>query len=261
MLWPNGGPPPGPINTVAPTISGDTLVGSTLTVDEGTWTGAPTFTYQWTRDSVAISGATSTTYVTTFDDVGAAIRCEVTGTNVDGESTATSNAITVVDDGAWDEVTVAAINFSEETGTTWTVSTDGNGDPLSVYDKLVLIEDNADGGLTTIEVQNDSGTWLTGASDYSRSYRTDNGQGGADAANIALRQLTSGSDASAEMVFYNFGLAARTHGHGFEWASAAGEKCVSFDFQVNSAAVLQAIRITAGSNRMQGRLKIKGKKK
>ena len=46
-----------------PAITGLTAVGSVLTVDPGTWApSGATFAYQWLRNSIAISGATGTTY-------------------------------------------------------------------------------------------------------------------------------------------------------------------------------------------------------
>lgn len=86
-----------PINTVAPTISGSTPVGSTLTTTNGTWIGSVTitYTYQWLRAGVSIGGATSSTYVTVGADVGKSITCRVTGTNAFGSANATSsNSIT-----------------------------------------------------------------------------------------------------------------------------------------------------------------------
>lgn len=79
-----------PVNTAAPTISGTAVVGSTLTVSDGTWTGVPTptFGYQWQRGTTNISGATSTTYVVQLSDVGNTIRCVVTGTNAVGSASA-----------------------------------------------------------------------------------------------------------------------------------------------------------------------------
>jgi hypothetical protein len=53
-----------PVNTVAPTITTDGTpeVGEVVTVNPGTWTGSPTYTYQWLRSGSAISGATSSSY-------------------------------------------------------------------------------------------------------------------------------------------------------------------------------------------------------
>ena len=85
-----------PSNSVAPVISGSTPVGSTLTTTDGTWTGTPTptFTYQWYRGASSIGGATASTYVTIIADTSLAITCQVTGTNIGGSATATSNSIT-----------------------------------------------------------------------------------------------------------------------------------------------------------------------
>ena len=91
-------PTSAPINTLAPVISGNALVGSTLTLDSpGSWNGsAPiTYTYQWYRGASSISGATNTTYTTQSPaDIGQVITCHVTATNVYGSSTEPSNPIT-----------------------------------------------------------------------------------------------------------------------------------------------------------------------
>lgn len=83
-----------PVNTVAPAVTGTASVGQTLTTTNGTWTGAPapTFTYQWQRNSSNISGATSSTYVLDFPDASKAIRCVVTATNSLGAVSANSNS-------------------------------------------------------------------------------------------------------------------------------------------------------------------------
>lgn len=104
---------PEPENTVAPTVSGDTAQGSTLTCSPGTWAlpspyasgsnGTITYQYQWTRDGGDISGATSSTYVTQAADIGTAVGCKVLGVNDGGsdsaEQTASSNSISVVASG------------------------------------------------------------------------------------------------------------------------------------------------------------------
>lgn len=66
----------GPTNTAPPDISGVTTVGETLTASGATWDlGDPTatITHQWYRNSVAIGGATSSTYELVEDDEGALI--------------------------------------------------------------------------------------------------------------------------------------------------------------------------------------------
>ena len=85
-----------PINTAAPVISGNTIVGSTLTTTNGTWIGVPTptFTYQWYRGVTLIIGQVNTTYVTQFADIGQAITCTVTATNISGSTAILSNVIT-----------------------------------------------------------------------------------------------------------------------------------------------------------------------
>jgi hypothetical protein len=92
-----------PQNTAPPTISGTPKEGSTLTANEGTWTGSPTaFTYQWQRcasDGTAcgdITSGTAKTYVPTAGDVGHALRVVVTATNADGKTSATSAPTDVV---------------------------------------------------------------------------------------------------------------------------------------------------------------------
>lgn len=90
-----------PINTTAPTVSGLTTQGNTLSTTDGSWNSdsayAPTsYSYQWTRAGSNISGANNSTYTTVSADIGNAIACKVTGTNGRGGTTVTSsNSITV----------------------------------------------------------------------------------------------------------------------------------------------------------------------
>lgn len=86
-----------PRNTVAPAVTGTAQVGQTLTTTNGTWAGnAATYTRQWQRDGVNISGATATTYVPVEADIGSAIRAVVTATNSTGAVTANSNSTAAV---------------------------------------------------------------------------------------------------------------------------------------------------------------------
>lgn len=81
-----------PANTVLPAITGVAQVGETLSASTGTWTGnpAPTYTYQWNKDGVAIVGADANTYLVDAADEAGVITVTVTGTNVAGAVTATS---------------------------------------------------------------------------------------------------------------------------------------------------------------------------
>lgn len=124
-----------PINVVAPTVSGSAVQGETLTVNIGTWRGnpTPTYTYQWRRDGVAISGATSSTYVTTAPDVGTLITCSVTGTNVaDAVTVVSSNSITVTPAGA-PTITSQPSNSQVSPGANATFSITATGSPSPTY--------------------------------------------------------------------------------------------------------------------------------
>lgn len=95
-----------PGNTVAPTITGSGYLFGTLTnTNLGTWTNTPTsYARQWRRGTPSagggeptsysnISGATSSTYVTTSSDNDKYVVCQVTATNAVGNNLAVSNSI------------------------------------------------------------------------------------------------------------------------------------------------------------------------
>lgn len=85
-----------PVNTVAPVVTGNSQVGSTLSTGNGTWTNSPSsFTYQWRADGVDIGGATSNTLDTTGRTAGEDIDCVVTATNAGGSASQDSNDITL----------------------------------------------------------------------------------------------------------------------------------------------------------------------
>jgi hypothetical protein len=88
-----------PVNTAAPTISGSTVEGQTLTAANGAWTHAPTsYDYKWLRcdssgaNCAAIGSATAQAYELTAADVGHELKTEVTAHNAGGEASATSAA-------------------------------------------------------------------------------------------------------------------------------------------------------------------------
>jgi hypothetical protein len=88
---------PVPVNQGAPTISGTTEVGQTLTEGAASWSNSPTSTaIQWRRcDSNSancqdIAGATAQTYTLTNDDAGAMMQVAESATNAGGTTTAYS---------------------------------------------------------------------------------------------------------------------------------------------------------------------------
>ena len=86
-----------PVNRTRPTLSGSPLVGSTLTANNGTWTGASTFSYQWQlcdgsgNNCTNIAGATGKTYGVRSSDVGHELLARVRAANRFGATTAETN--------------------------------------------------------------------------------------------------------------------------------------------------------------------------
>jgi hypothetical protein len=117
-----------PQNTAAPTVSGTARDGSTLTADNGTWTGTPplSYAYQWQRcdpdagTCADIAGATDTTYDLTPDDVGRTVRVAVTATNAGGAATATSPPTGIVAAVAPANTSAPAISGTPRDGRTLT---------------------------------------------------------------------------------------------------------------------------------------------
>ena len=62
-----------------PVIQVPAAVGKSIAADAGTWSAGTTLAYQWFRNRIAISGATSRTYALVAVDLGAKITYSVTG--------------------------------------------------------------------------------------------------------------------------------------------------------------------------------------
>jgi hypothetical protein len=80
-------------------VRGTALPGHRLTCDPGTWTGDPTFTYQWLRGSSPITGATTDTYTVTILDEGLTVSCVITGHNTAGSRSTTAPGVVVAQKG------------------------------------------------------------------------------------------------------------------------------------------------------------------
>lgn len=93
-----------PQNTSLPTISGNPIIGQTLTASTGSWTPSSgvTFTFLWGRCNSSgggcgnIGGAHSQTYVPTSSDAGHTLIVYVTGNNGAGATTVHSNPTGIV---------------------------------------------------------------------------------------------------------------------------------------------------------------------
>ena len=93
-----------PIATTRPSITGDAIVGSTLTADPGTWTNSPTsVSYQWLQcdrfgaECAPVAGATGKTYGVQLADVNGTLRVAVTAKNASGSTTRRSAQSDVVE--------------------------------------------------------------------------------------------------------------------------------------------------------------------
>ncbi|MCC8103107.1 MAG: YDG domain-containing protein, partial [Clostridiales bacterium] len=74
-------------------ITGDAVYGQTLTAAVTGGPGSGTLSWQWLRGTEEISGATSSTYTLTADDVGKTITVEVTHSDYTGNLSATSDTV------------------------------------------------------------------------------------------------------------------------------------------------------------------------
>ncbi len=116
-----------------PGISGDAMVGSMLTADQGVWEPTPiTFSYQWMRDGVDIAGADEEEYFLVGADFGAEISVEVTGSRAGYASESReSNAIGPVVAGALAPTPIPTIGGTATVGSTLT-ATPGTWGPAPV---------------------------------------------------------------------------------------------------------------------------------
>jgi hypothetical protein len=83
-----------PTVTTAPSISGTTAAGDTLTCTPGVYSGSPVLTRHWQANAVDIAGATGLTYVIQAGDAGKSLRVRETATNDGGNISVLSNSIT-----------------------------------------------------------------------------------------------------------------------------------------------------------------------
>jgi hypothetical protein len=161
---PPGRPEGPPVNTVLPVVSGTPSQGSVLTTSNGTWSGSPTFTYQWLRNGTARPASTASSIILNAQDAGAMISCGVVATNAAGTVGAESAAVGPIT--APPANTAApAVTGTTVTGSTLT-TTNGTwtGSPTPTYTRQWLRDGNNIGaatGLTYVLVALDEGTMIS----------------------------------------------------------------------------------------------------
>ena len=126
-----------PANTVAPSISGGTTQGATLTAAAGTWTGTPTpsIAGQWRVNGADVPGATSSTFSTSSLAVGDVVTYRETATNVVSAVSATSSGVTLTaPDAAPVNTVLPAISGDDTVGSTLTATAGTwTGSPTPTY--------------------------------------------------------------------------------------------------------------------------------
>lgn len=191
------GPPPtaAPLNTSVPTISGSPNVGSTLTGSDGAWSGypLPTYTRQWNKDGVAISGATGSTYTPVSGDIGGVITFTVTATNgiaPDASATSAGTAAVTSAPVAPANTVAPSISGSPNTGQTLTANNGtwtGNPAPTFAYQwNRGASPISGATGSTYVIVSGDEGSTL------SVTVTGTNSQGSASATSSATATVTAG---------------------------------------------------------------------
>ena len=95
-------PPAAPVNSVLPAVSGSAVEGQTLSASSGTWSGGPSYAYQWLSCNglgeacAKLAGSTGASLKLGSSNVGGTVRVVVTATNSGGSAEATSAASGVV---------------------------------------------------------------------------------------------------------------------------------------------------------------------
>ena len=171
--------PQPPTVVTSPSLSGDAVVGSTLTVDPGGWSDpAATFSYVWSRcdgsdsdDCTGIDGADDRTYVLTGDDVGFRIEVTVTAANAGGSGSADSNLLgPVVPQPPQPPpvppltvVTPPSLSGDAVVGSTLTVDPGGWSDPAATFSYVwSRCDGSSSDGCTGIDGADDRTYVLTG---------------------------------------------------------------------------------------------------
>lgn len=219
-----------PVNTGAPVIDNTTPeYGETLTTTNGSWDSitTPTFTYQWQRNLVNISGATSSTYTVDTADVDARLNCRVTATNPFGSRTESTAQTSIVDAAPPDQVaTPTAVAGTEEATVTWTELSYPTETGGVVLDRYQVLPSPATGGIRNASGSPFVVTGLIGGTSYTftvRAENTDHSGPYSSASNSVtpsapdIGLVMGGTDSSSSAVNYIEKIAIASTGNAVDW--------------------------------------------
>ena len=157
---------PAPTNTAAPQISGSFILGQTLNITDGIWSAPATFSRQWTRDDVSISGATGPTYSSQPADVGHTIGCRVIAINSGGAGSIPASGTAEVTEPAPSNALLLIVAGQSNSRTAGTSSAtpparykDGSLGDVSVFIRgsgANVLAEIADGGFQTYDVRSNA---------------------------------------------------------------------------------------------------------
>jgi hypothetical protein len=147
--------------TSPPSIRGNAIVRGVVSADPGSWPGSPTFAFAWTRDGVAINGATGRDYTIVPADAGRVLTVRVTATaNGYDPGTASSGPLKVAKQGSQTTLTNPTPTLSAKARAKVTIKVAVNGvvDPtgtVQVLDgaKVVASAQLAQGGTGEVVVR------------------------------------------------------------------------------------------------------------
>lgn len=98
-----------PTQSTVSTVSGTPAVGNVLTAVLGTYTGNPSYAYQWQRGGTNIAGQTANTYTAVSADAGLQVGYRLTATNSAGSAVFQSSTVLVPAAGA----STPSLDFSD----------------------------------------------------------------------------------------------------------------------------------------------------
>jgi endoglucanase len=224
----SGAKPGKPTNVSPPTISGEAVVGGTLTTLNGSWSGKEpmTFTYQWQRCNASggrcssISGATAATYRLAAADEGRTVRSAVTARNSAGATTAYSAPSAVVARTAdvAPPTAPSAPSVSNVTQTSLTLSWGASGDNVGVAGYRAYRDGSAVGTTTSLTFTHGS---LSCGTSYALAVEAFDAAG-----NVSPRATVEGATAACTPGGDGGGAASGLHVQGNRLVDGAGRQIV-----------------------------------